>query len=169
MVSGNDKSPDAHETEAEIAVVLNTNIVILDDPRARGAKPAPRCPFLHEPPASVPQSLFHLFYLVEIRHRQPLQSQLHPLTGAGAQEITMRIWRLHDYLFVKPRREQRATGRPRELASASRCSQSPFASSPVPTFEPQIIRIRGTSALQQLSSSPWRTRERQGARAKRRP
>jgi hypothetical protein len=49
----------------------------------------------------VPQSLFHLFYLVEIRHRQPLQSQLHPLTGADAQEITMRIWRLHDYLFLK--------------------------------------------------------------------
>jgi hypothetical protein len=26
----------------------------------------------------------------------------------------MRIWRLHDYLFVKPSREQRATGGPRD-------------------------------------------------------
>ena len=26
----------------------------------------------------------------------------HPLTGADAQEITMRIWRLHDYLLSNP-------------------------------------------------------------------
>src|SRR5258708_7827749 len=65
-------------------------------------------------PSPVPHSLFPLFYLVEIRHRQLLQSQLHPFTGADPQEITMRIWRLHDYLFVKLRREQRATGELRE-------------------------------------------------------
>jgi hypothetical protein len=82
MVNGNDKSPDAPETEVEIAVVLKNKILILDGLRARRAKPAPRYPFLQEPPASVPQSLFHLFYLVEIRHRQLLQSQLHPLTGS---------------------------------------------------------------------------------------
>jgi hypothetical protein len=43
------------------------------------------------------RSLFHLFYLVEIRHRQLLQiAILHSLTGADAQEITTRIWQLHD-------------------------------------------------------------------------
>jgi hypothetical protein len=38
----------------------------------------------------------------------------HPLTGAGAQKNIMRIWQLHDYLFVKPRREQWVAGGPRE-------------------------------------------------------
>jgi hypothetical protein len=80
MVSGNDKSPDAHETEAEVAVVLKIKIVIPARPEGSRGEAAPRCPFLHEAPASVLQSLFHLSYLVEIRHRQPLQSQLHPLT-----------------------------------------------------------------------------------------
>jgi hypothetical protein len=47
------------------------------------------------------QFLFPLFYHVDIRHRQLLQSQLHPLTGADAQERTIRKWKLHGCLFVK--------------------------------------------------------------------
>ena len=70
-----------------------------------------QCPCFGEPAPPVPHSLFRLFYLVEIRHRQLLQSQSRTRSaGADAQEITIRIWRLHDYLFVKSRREQRATG-----------------------------------------------------------
>jgi hypothetical protein len=42
MVSGNDKSPDAHETEAEIAVVLKIKIVIPGRPEgSRGEARAP--------------------------------------------------------------------------------------------------------------------------------
>jgi hypothetical protein len=78
MVSGNDKSPDAHETEAEIAVVLKIKIIIPGRPEgSRGEARAP-VSILSRPPASVPQSLFHLFYLVEIRHRQPLQIAIAP-------------------------------------------------------------------------------------------
>jgi hypothetical protein len=110
MVSGNDKSPDADETEAEIAVVLKIKIVILGRPEdSRGEARAA---------VSIPSRTAHVCPGVPVspvlsgrdQASATLQSQLHPLTGADAQEITMRIWRLHDYLFVKPRREQRATG-----------------------------------------------------------
>src|SRR5437870_3519051 len=49
--------------------------------RAIAARPAGRIarPTPGEPPASVPRTLFRLFYLVEIRHRQLLQTAiLHP-------------------------------------------------------------------------------------------
>ena len=54
-------------------------------------------PALGKPPASVLRTLFPLFYLVEIRHRQLLQSKSHPLTGADAHESTMRICQLRGY------------------------------------------------------------------------
>jgi hypothetical protein len=61
-------------------------------------------PALGEPPAPVPLSLFHLFYLVEIRHRQLLQSQSRTRSAGGnAQEGTMRIWQLRDHLSITPR------------------------------------------------------------------
>jgi hypothetical protein len=86
-VKGNDKGPDVHETEAKSAVVLKAKIVIPGRPEgSRGETRAP-VSFLHEPPAPVPQPLFHLFYLVEIRHRQLLPSQLHPLTGANPRRV----------------------------------------------------------------------------------
>ena len=74
MVSGNDKSPDAHETEAEIAVVLKIKIVIPGRPEARGAKPRAAVSIPSRTARVCPALLFPLFYLVEIRHRQ-LQSQ----------------------------------------------------------------------------------------------
>jgi hypothetical protein len=41
----------------------------------------------------VSRRLFPLFYLVEIRHCQLLKAaNAHPLTGADAREITLRIW-----------------------------------------------------------------------------
>ena len=44
----------------------------------------------------------------------PSIAMSHPLTGADAGKSTIRTWQLHDYLFVRPRRDQRQTGRLRE-------------------------------------------------------
>jgi hypothetical protein len=52
-------------------------------------------------PAPVLRSLFPLFYQVEIRHRQLLQSQLHPLAGADDQKDIMGMWQLRDSLRVR--------------------------------------------------------------------
>ena len=65
---------------------------------AAAARPASRIarPALGKPPARVARPLFPLFYLVEIRHRQLLQSiaMLHPLTGRrclGEYNVNMAI------------------------------------------------------------------------------
>ena len=48
---------------------------------------------LGELPGRSSRRLFPLFYLVEIRHCQLLKvANAHPLTGADAREITLRIW-----------------------------------------------------------------------------
>jgi hypothetical protein len=54
-----------HSGESAVDVVTAAT-----QPAGRVARPT-----LGKPPAPVPRSLFHLFYLVEIRHRQLLQSQ----------------------------------------------------------------------------------------------
>jgi hypothetical protein len=60
------------------------------------ADPAPGViarPALREPPAPVPRPLFPLFYLVEIRHPQLLQSPIsHPVTDPNPRETIMRLW-----------------------------------------------------------------------------
>jgi hypothetical protein len=68
-------------------------------------------PARREPPASMPHFLFPLFYLVEIRHRQLFQSQLHPPTGADVREHTMRIWQLQGFLKLLPRANSQQAGR----------------------------------------------------------
>ena len=48
-------------------------------------------PALREPPAPLPHFLFPLFYLVEIRHRQLLQSQLHRRSEQEARLVWLII------------------------------------------------------------------------------
>lgn len=103
MVSGNDKSPDAHETEAEIAVAAAAG-----RPAGLPDRPLTNRPRRSRSPCSpcfirLRLGIGNSFNRNCTRSRVPMP-----------RRFTMRIWRLHDYLFVKPSREQRATGGPRD-------------------------------------------------------
>jgi hypothetical protein len=109
IVKGNDKGPDAHETEAKSAVVLKAKIVI--PVRPEGSRGEARAP------VSIPSRTARVFPAVPVSpvlygrdqaSATPSIAIAHPLTGDDAQELIMIIWQLHDYLFVKL--PPRATG-----------------------------------------------------------
>src|SRR4051812_31634816 len=102
MVKGNDKGPDAHETEARSAVVLKAKIVIPGRPE--GSRGEARAPVSVRSRTARVGAAVPVSPVLSGRDQASANPSIAtaPAHGCRCQEITMRIWRLHDYLFVKP-------------------------------------------------------------------
>ncbi len=75
MVSGNGKIPLPQENKGEKSPSFQRQDHHSGKRVGLAGGARARCPCFGEPAPPVPHPLFRLFYLVEIRHRQPLQSQ----------------------------------------------------------------------------------------------
>jgi hypothetical protein len=116
MVSGNGKNPRCRRnTEAKNHLVSTARSSFREARGARRRSPRPVSMLWRTGPAGPAPPVPPVLSGRDQASATPLIAISHPLTGADAQEITMRIWRLHDYFFVKFCRQQRGNRRTARL------------------------------------------------------